>query len=294
MNGLRAPIVVAMLNATRVVGDIAVWLFSSFRFWLKSALNNRRAHGGLSRHQIIALVAVFAICVSTLLLFAPDQSQVSGTQSEAVTRAENLNQIAPRGVTDLSSATIRALGTSEDPSGATRQVYAIDRPTSGVLVTLGKAHLTGAQVAGTAEPIPSSGPKFVAAPKAAPAPQPVPAPAATAEAPVHPSPAPVAAPVQIATPAPTPAPQDDLVTATAGTFESDEELIDTAILLSQMTSSSGTAVPQVYTVVAGDSLASIAERFYGNSEAAIRIFEANRAILRAPQSISVGQVLALP
>ncbi len=247
----------------------------------------------LSKHQIIALAAVFAICVSTLLLLAP------GSAPDDTTNADVARSETPAALTsgaNLSSANLRSIGGSEDPSGATRQVYALDRPSSGVLITLGTAHLDAASVQGkTKVAPPPSAPKFVAAP--IPAPERAPAPPAAAE-PVLAEPV-VEEPVQIATPAPQPAaapepaPAQDMVTATAPIFENDEDLVDTAILFGQMTSSAS-AEPRIYTVVAGDSLASIAQRFYGSTDAAVRIFEANRATLRAPESISVGQALVIP
>lgn len=49
-----------------------------------------------------------------------------------------------------------------------------------------------------------------------------------------------------------------------------------------------------YTVEPGDSLAYIALQFYGNTNDFVRIFEANRATLRTPDRISVGQRLLIP
>ena len=225
----------------------------------------------LSKTQIIALAAVFSICVSTLLLFAPGRDPVEVVTAD-VTRSESLDAMAPA---ELSSNGLRGLGASEDHYGATRQVYALDRPASGVLVTLGTAHLDAATEARTSKMVAPQPAKVVAAPAQAPVETPL---------------------VGIATPVITPKPvavEEDFVTATAPVFESDDELIDTAVLLSQMTASTPTE-PRVYTVVAGDSLASIAARFYGTTDDAVRIFEANRATLHAPESILVGQVLILP
>lgn len=52
--------------------------------------------------------------------------------------------------------------------------------------------------------------------------------------------------------------------------------------------------PQVYTVEPGDSLAAIARKFYGRTEAFQQIFEANRATLGTPDNIRPGQLLTLP
>ena len=49
-----------------------------------------------------------------------------------------------------------------------------------------------------------------------------------------------------------------------------------------------------YIVQPGDSLASIAYRFYGNTGKAVDIFIANRSALASPNHIEIGQTLALP
>lgn len=49
-----------------------------------------------------------------------------------------------------------------------------------------------------------------------------------------------------------------------------------------------------YTVRAGDTLAGIARKLYGDPNAWNRIFEANRDQLKSPHSLKVGQVLAIP
>ncbi len=51
---------------------------------------------------------------------------------------------------------------------------------------------------------------------------------------------------------------------------------------------------QFYTVNSGDSLGSIARRFYGDAVLYSAIFEANRAILSSPDRIQVGQRLMIP
>lgn len=55
-----------------------------------------------------------------------------------------------------------------------------------------------------------------------------------------------------------------------------------------------TTRPRTYTVEPGDSLAAIARKFYGRTEAFQEIFEANRALLGAPDNIRPGQLLTLP
>ena len=51
---------------------------------------------------------------------------------------------------------------------------------------------------------------------------------------------------------------------------------------------------QTYTVQSGDSLSKIAKQFYGNANAYMRIFEANRDQLDDPNMIKVGQELNIP
>ena len=49
-----------------------------------------------------------------------------------------------------------------------------------------------------------------------------------------------------------------------------------------------------YTVKAGDTLSKIAKQHYGNANAYMKIFEANKGILQDPDKIQVGQVLKIP
>ena len=51
---------------------------------------------------------------------------------------------------------------------------------------------------------------------------------------------------------------------------------------------------QSYTVVPGDSLSKIAKRFYGDANQYMKIFEANKAQLKDPNKIQVGQKLRIP
>jgi nucleoid-associated protein YgaU len=51
---------------------------------------------------------------------------------------------------------------------------------------------------------------------------------------------------------------------------------------------------QTYTVQPGDTLSKIARQFYGNANAYMRIFEANRDQLDNPNMIRVGQELTIP
>jgi len=63
--------------------------------------------------------------------------------------------------------------------------------------------------------------------------------------------------------------------------------------------STKSALPQTYVVVEGDSLAAIAKKFYGPEEGdkrtnVMRIFEANRKLLKLADEIYVGQQLVIP
>jgi nucleoid-associated protein YgaU len=51
---------------------------------------------------------------------------------------------------------------------------------------------------------------------------------------------------------------------------------------------------KTYTVKAGDTLSKIAKQHYGDANLYMRIFEANKNILRDPDKIQVGQVLQIP
>jgi nucleoid-associated protein YgaU len=54
------------------------------------------------------------------------------------------------------------------------------------------------------------------------------------------------------------------------------------------------AQQQTYTVKAGDSLSKISKDLYGNANAYMKIFEANRDLLSDPNKISAGQTLKIP
>lgn len=51
---------------------------------------------------------------------------------------------------------------------------------------------------------------------------------------------------------------------------------------------------QTYTVKPGDTLSKIAKQFYGNANAYMKIFDANKDQLSDPNKINVGQVLIIP
>lgn len=51
---------------------------------------------------------------------------------------------------------------------------------------------------------------------------------------------------------------------------------------------------RIYEVVAGDTLSKIAKRFYGEANAYMKIFNANKDQLPNPDTIKVGQKLRIP
>ena len=54
------------------------------------------------------------------------------------------------------------------------------------------------------------------------------------------------------------------------------------------------AEPVFYTVVSGDTLSHIAKAQYGNANAYMKIFEANKPMLSSPDKIYSGQTLRIP
>ncbi len=51
---------------------------------------------------------------------------------------------------------------------------------------------------------------------------------------------------------------------------------------------------EYYEVVAGDTLYGIAKKFYGDGNLYMKIFEANREVIKDPDKIYVGQKLRIP
>jgi nucleoid-associated protein YgaU len=51
---------------------------------------------------------------------------------------------------------------------------------------------------------------------------------------------------------------------------------------------------ETYTVKAGDNLSKISKQFYGDANEYMRIFYANRTLLKDPDKIQVGQQLVIP
>ncbi|MBN9426272.1 MAG: peptidoglycan-binding protein LysM [Burkholderiales bacterium] len=61
-----------------------------------------------------------------------------------------------------------------------------------------------------------------------------------------------------------------------------------------MTVKNALPAAQYYTVVRGDTLSKIAKDFYGNANAYMQIFEANKPMLSHPDKIYPGQTLRIP
>ncbi len=55
-----------------------------------------------------------------------------------------------------------------------------------------------------------------------------------------------------------------------------------------------TQIPKFYTVKSGDTLSKIAKEEYGNANAYMQIFEANKPMLKDPDAIYPGQQLRIP
>jgi LysM repeat protein len=56
----------------------------------------------------------------------------------------------------------------------------------------------------------------------------------------------------------------------------------------------GTATPQIYRVVEGDTLSKIASKYYGDSSQWDVIFEANKSTMKSAGDLRVGQTLVIP
>ncbi len=53
-------------------------------------------------------------------------------------------------------------------------------------------------------------------------------------------------------------------------------------------------IEQVYTVRSGDTLSSIAKQFYGDAAKWQKILDANKDVLKSPDSLQLGQKLKIP
>lgn len=51
---------------------------------------------------------------------------------------------------------------------------------------------------------------------------------------------------------------------------------------------------EYYEIVSGDTLSAVAKKYYGSSSAYMKIFEANREVIKDPNKIYVGQKIRIP
>ncbi|NRF65496.1 peptidoglycan-binding protein LysM [Aquincola sp. S2] len=73
------------------------------------------------------------------------------------------------------------------------------------------------------------------------------------------------------------------------------ELVRDELTVAQETATAPTEPPsRLYTVNAGDTLSKIAKQMYGDANAYMKIFEANKPMLKDPDKIYPGQVLRVP
>lgn len=61
-----------------------------------------------------------------------------------------------------------------------------------------------------------------------------------------------------------------------------------------VTAPAATEKVEYYEIVSGDTLSGIAKKYYGKGSAYMRIFEANREVIKDPDKIYVGQKIRIP
>ena len=71
-------------------------------------------------------------------------------------------------------------------------------------------------------------------------------------------------------------------------------LVTPSIVVSAIPTTSPVPLGDTYTVAGGDTLSSIAERFYSDATAWEPIFQANRDRLTSPEALQVGMTLRIP
>jgi len=98
---------------------------------------------------------------------------------------------------------------------------------------------------------------------------------------------------------------EDGVASVSGEAESAEALEKTVLMAGNVrgvsevrsddiTAPAATEKVEYYEIVSGDTLSAVAKKFYGKSSAYIRIFEANREVIKDPDKIYVGQKIRIP
>jgi len=61
-----------------------------------------------------------------------------------------------------------------------------------------------------------------------------------------------------------------------------------------VTAPAATEKVEYYEIVSGDTLSAVAKKYYGKGSAYMRIFEANREVIKDPNKIYVGQKIRIP
>lgn len=61
-----------------------------------------------------------------------------------------------------------------------------------------------------------------------------------------------------------------------------------------VTSPAATEKIEYYEIVSGDTLSAVAQKYYGKASAYMRIFEANREVIKDPDKIYPGQKIRIP
>ena len=61
-----------------------------------------------------------------------------------------------------------------------------------------------------------------------------------------------------------------------------------------VTAPAATEKVEYYEIVSGDTLSGVAKKFYGNASKYMRIFEANKEVIKDPDKIYVGQKIRIP
>ena len=89
-------------------------------------------------------------------------------------------------------------------------------------------------------------------------------------------------------------PQEATLNQMVETIVSEEVPVEAAPAVEAEPAPPAEVAVQTYTVVSGDTLSAIAQRYYGNAGAYMRIFEANRDKLNDPNLIFPGQELVIP
>ena len=66
------------------------------------------------------------------------------------------------------------------------------------------------------------------------------------------------------------------------------------VRISNLTAPQGDDKVEYYEIVSGDTLSGVSKKFYGKASEYMRIFEANREVIKDPDLIFVGQKIRIP